>query len=139
MQLSRILFKPKASQVLTAYLKQCNEPPWTSYFIKLKDVENDQWGKSHFNWTLDTGANYHILRTACYPYLKYHCTKREFQDLSLEDKFFRFLKIINLGLPMLFYGLAAIRLISHEESVIMPNGDKISIYFLYEEDKGSRF
>uniref|UniRef100_A0A1I8NYZ6 Uncharacterized protein n=1 Tax=Stomoxys calcitrans TaxID=35570 RepID=A0A1I8NYZ6_STOCA len=139
MQLSRVLFKPKASQVLTAYLKQCNEPPWTSYFIKLKDVENDQWGRSHFNWTLDSGANYHILRTACYPYLKYHCTKREIQDLSLEDKFFRFLKIINLGLPMLFYGLAAIRLIRHEEFVIMPDGDKISIYFLYEEDKGSRF
>ncbi|XP_061387703.1 uncharacterized protein C15orf61 homolog [Musca vetustissima] len=139
MQLSRILFKPRASEVLTAYLKQCNEPPWTSYFVKLKDVENDQWGRSHFNWTLDTGANYHILRTACYPYLKYHCTKREIQDLSLEDKFFRFLKIINLGLPMLFYGLAAIRLISHEEAVHLPNGDTVSIYFLYAEDKGSRF
>ncbi|XP_005180742.1 uncharacterized protein C15orf61 homolog [Musca domestica] len=139
MQLSRILLKPRASEVLTAYLKQCNEPPWTSYFVKLKDVENDQWGRSHFNWTLDSGANYHILRTACYPYLKYHCTKREIQDLSLEDKFFRFLKIINLGLPMLFYGLAAIRLISHEEVVHLPTGDKVSIYFLYAEDKGSRF
>lgn len=118
MQLTRVLLKPKASQVLTAYLKQCNEPPWTSYFVKvkqfnssnssiykqikfldfqLKDVENDQWGRSHFNWTLETGTNYHILRTACFPYLKYHCSKREIQDLSLEDKFFRFLKIINLG------------------------------------------
>ncbi|XP_023300393.2 uncharacterized protein C15orf61 homolog [Lucilia cuprina] len=139
MQLTRLLLKPKASHVLTAYLKQCNEPPWTSYFVKLKDVQNDQWGKSHFNWTLDTGTNYHILRTACYPYLKYHCSKREIQDLSLEDKFFRFLKIINLGLPMLFYGLAAIRLISHEEIVIMPDGEKVTIYFLYAEDKGSRF
>ncbi|KAI8130164.1 hypothetical protein CVS40_0779 [Lucilia cuprina] len=139
MQLTRLLLKPKASHVLTAYLKQCNEPPWTSYFVKLKDVQNDQWGKSHFNWILDTGTNYHILRTACYPYLKYHCSKREIQDLSLEDKFFRFLKIINLGLPMLFYGLAAIRLISHEEIVIMPDGEKVTIYFLYAEDKGSRF
>ncbi|KAM7361993.1 uncharacterized protein C15orf61 homolog [Cochliomyia hominivorax] len=139
MQLTRVLLKPKASHVLTTYLKQCNEPPWTSYFVKLKDVENDQWGKSHFNWTLDTGTNYHILRTACYPYLKYHCSKREIQDLSLEDKFFRFLKIINLGLPMLFYGLAAIRLISHQETVFMPDGKKVIIYFLYPEDKGSRF
>lgn len=27
--------KPLASEVLTCYLKQCNEPPWTSYFIKV--------------------------------------------------------------------------------------------------------
>jgi len=27
--------RPKASSVLTAYLKQCNEPPWTSYFIRV--------------------------------------------------------------------------------------------------------
>lgn len=40
---------------------------------------------------------------------------------------------------MLFYGLAAIRLISHEETVLMPNGEKVTIYFLYAEDKGLRF
>lgn len=27
--------KPSSSEVLTAYLKQCNEPPWTSYFVKV--------------------------------------------------------------------------------------------------------
>ncbi|XP_053954064.1 uncharacterized protein C15orf61 homolog [Anastrepha obliqua] len=137
MRFTAILLKPKASEVLTAYLKQCNEPPWTSYFVKFKDVENDQRGWSHFNWTLDSGANYHILRTGCYPYMKYHCSKRAIQDLSLEDRFFRFLKVINLGLPMLFYGLAAIHLITHEELVHLPNGDRIPIYFLYAEDKGS--
>ncbi|XP_017467626.1 PREDICTED: uncharacterized protein C15orf61 homolog isoform X2 [Rhagoletis zephyria] len=135
MRLTAILLKPKASEVLTAYLKQCSEPPWTSYFFK--DVENDQRGWSHFNWTLDTGTNYHILRTGCYPYMKYHCSKRAIQDLSLEDRFFRVLKVINLGLPMLFYGLAAIHLITHEELVHLPNGSRIPIYFLYAEDKGS--
>ncbi|XP_064551325.1 uncharacterized protein C15orf61 homolog [Drosophila montana] len=94
---------------------------------------------SHFNWTLDTGANYHILRTGCYPYMKYHCSKREVQDLTLEDNFFRFLKVINLGLPMLFYGLAAIRLISHKEIVRVSDTVEVPIYFLYAEDKGSRF
>lgn len=27
--------RPTASEVLTAYLMQCNEPPWTSYFVKV--------------------------------------------------------------------------------------------------------
>lgn len=32
----RTLFsRPNASEVLTAYLMQCNEPPWTSYFVKV--------------------------------------------------------------------------------------------------------
>ncbi|KAF4524464.1 hypothetical protein B566_EDAN011887 [Ephemera danica] len=44
--------RPKASLVLTKYLEQCKEPPWTSYFVKYKDVEDDHWGKSHFNWTV---------------------------------------------------------------------------------------
>lgn len=136
MKISGILFRPKASEVLTAYLKQCNEPPWTSFFVKLKDIENDQYGLSHFNWTLDSGTNYHILRAGCFPYIKYHCSKRLYQDLSLEDQFFRFLKIINFGLPLLFYGIAATQLITYSEIVFVRNY-KIPIYFLYKEDKGS--
>ncbi|KAM3967164.1 uncharacterized protein C15orf61-like [Aphomia sociella] len=27
--------KPTSSEVLTAYLMQCNEPSWTSYFVKV--------------------------------------------------------------------------------------------------------
>ena len=88
--------KPYASEVLTYYLKQREEPPWTSYFVKYASVENDQYGMSHFNWTVGN-SNYHILRTGCYPYMKYHCTRRPHQDLSLEDHFFRIIKVLNLG------------------------------------------
>lgn len=77
------------------------------FHAQYRDVQNDQWGKSHFNWTLDNGTNYHILRTGCYPYMKYHCTKRPYQDLKLDDNFMKFIKIINLGknvfISILFY------------------------------------
>lgn len=88
--------KPNVSEVLTSYLKQCNEPPWTSYFVKYENIKDDQWGKSHFNWSVGS-SNYHILRTGCYPYIKYHCSKRPYEDLSIEDNFFRIIKCLNLG------------------------------------------
>uniref|UniRef100_A0A6M2DJA4 Protein of function n=1 Tax=Xenopsylla cheopis TaxID=163159 RepID=A0A6M2DJA4_XENCH len=130
--------KPTSSETLSCYLKQCKEPPWTSYFIKYKDVQDDQWGMSNFNWTLDTGTNYHILRTGCFPFMKYHCTKQAREDLRLQDIFYRAIKITNLGIPCLAYGLAASFLVKHKEIVRTPKGD-ITIYFLYAEDKGSLY
>ncbi|UYV61553.1 C15orf61 [Cordylochernes scorpioides] len=127
--------KPYASEVLTCHLKQRQKPPWTSYFIKYKDIINDQFGQSHFNWRVDE-ANYHILRTGCYPYIKYHCTKRNVEDLSIENNFFKVIKCLNLGLPTLAYGTAARFLISHTEDVDTPRGT-VTLYFLIEEDKGS--
>ncbi|KAG5897310.1 hypothetical protein JTB14_011473 [Gonioctena quinquepunctata] len=106
--------KPTSSEVLTSYIKQCNEPPWTSYFVKYSSIRDDQWGKSHFNWNVGN-SNYHILRTGCFPYIKYHCTKRQVQSLIVEDYFFRIIKVSNLGLPCLAYGVAAIFLIKHTE------------------------
>ena len=88
--------KPLASEVLTSYLKQTEEPPWTSYFVRYSDIKNDQRGMSHFNWQVG-GSNYHVLRTGCFPYIKYHCSKRPRQDLSFDDKFFKAIKIVNLG------------------------------------------
>ncbi|MCL4120769.1 UNVERIFIED_CONTAM: hypothetical protein GTU68_019943 [Idotea baltica] len=93
---SKKLIYPAASLVLTTHLKQRNLPHWTSYFVKYSDVINDQRGWSHFNWKVEN-SNYHILRTGCWPYMKYHCTKRPHQDLSIDDKFFRIIKILNLG------------------------------------------
>ncbi|KAF2903866.1 hypothetical protein ILUMI_02309 [Ignelater luminosus] len=133
----KIKEKPLASEVLTAYLKQCNEPPWTSYFVKYSDIKNDQRGKSHFNWKVGN-SNYHILRTGCYPYIKYHCTKRNEEDLSMEDSLFRALKVFNLGIPLLAYGIAATQLITHSEVVHTSKGP-VNIYFLYEENKGSQY
>ncbi|XP_014614303.1 PREDICTED: uncharacterized protein C15orf61 homolog isoform X1 [Polistes canadensis] len=129
--------KPLASEVLTNYLLQTKEPPWTSYFVKYADVVNDQRGMSHFNWFLGN-SNYHVLRTGCFPYIKYHCTKRPKQDLSTDDKFFKAIKILNLGIPTLMYGLAATFLIRHQETVKTSRGN-ITIYFLLPEDKGSLY
>ncbi|XP_014469243.1 PREDICTED: uncharacterized protein C15orf61 homolog isoform X1 [Dinoponera quadriceps] len=152
--------KPLASEVLTSYLLQSGEPPWTSYFVRYVDVANDQRGMSHFNWPAGD-SNYHVLRTGCFPYIKYHCSKRPAQDLSGEDRFFKAIKILNLamllrplcptrplpaqpcllgppGIPTLMYGLAATQLIRHREIVRTPRGD-VTIYFLLPEDKGSQY
>ena len=128
----RAISRPLASQVLTLHLMKRKCPVWTSYFVKYKSVVDDQRGRSHFNWMVD-GNNYHILRTGCWPYIKYHCTKRPFVNLQSEDFLFRILKFINLGVPCLAYGVGAHFLIKHEEYVHIGK-DIVVIYFLYKEN-----
>lgn len=112
----------------------------TSKIFQLKDCQNDLKGNTSFNFTLDTGDNYHILRTWCWPYIKFHCTKSEVKDLSMENKFYEVIKILNLGIPTVLYGLAAIFLIKHEETVdVLATKAKVKIYFLIPEEKGSQF
>ncbi|XP_061414324.1 uncharacterized protein C15orf61 homolog [Lethenteron reissneri] len=127
--------RPRASQVLTAHLLQRNLPHWTSYFVKYSDVQNDQFSLSHFNWGVD-GANYHVLRTGCFPFIKYHCSRRPWEDLTLENRIFTALKLINLGIPTLAYGMGALFLPKVTEVVTTEQGP-VTIYFLYKEQEGA--
>ncbi|KOB75142.1 Uncharacterized protein OBRU01_08795 [Operophtera brumata] len=137
MQFSFLTKKPTSSEVLTAYLMQCNEPPWTSYFVKYSSVKDDQFGKSNFNWKVGA-SNYQILRTGCFPYIKYHCSRKQEEDLGSSDKFMRIIKVANFGIPCLLYGLAATQLIRHTEIVHTTKGP-VTLYFLLPEDKGSQY
>ncbi|EDO45650.1 predicted protein, partial [Nematostella vectensis] len=129
--------RPSSSEVLTTHLRQRSHPTWTSYFVPYKFVINDQYGLSHFNWEVDD-VNYQILRTGCFPFIKYHCTRRPRQDLSMENRVFTALKVMNLGIPTLTYGIAACFLAKHEEIVRTDKGD-VKIYFLIPETKDAMF
>lgn len=124
--------KPKASQILTSHLRQRGKPAWTSYFVQYKDVDNDHLALSHFNWQVD-GTNYHILRTGCYPLIKYHCTRRPYQILDTENAVFTVLKAMNVGIPTLAYGLISLMLIQFYEQVPTSDGF-VKIFFLNREE-----
>ncbi|KAI6182838.1 hypothetical protein M3Y97_00423900 [Aphelenchoides bicaudatus] len=106
--------RPKASVVLSNYIRSRHCPSWTSFFLPYKFVQDDLFGEKHFNFEVD-GCNYHVLRIGCYPFVKYHCTQRPKQDLHFENSLYKFLTIFNFGLPCLLYGLAATFLIKHTD------------------------
>ncbi|KAL4613400.1 hypothetical protein GN956_G22380 [Arapaima gigas] len=128
---------PAASEVLTCHLLQRKLPPWTSFCVRYRDICNDQFGLSNFNWEVP-GANYQILRTGCFPFIKYHCTKAPHQNLDIENKFFTILKFINLGIPSLAYGLGSWLMVGASETVQTSCGP-VTVYFLYKEREGAQY
>ncbi|CAF0918175.1 unnamed protein product, partial [Brachionus calyciflorus] len=148
-KLDKISKKKKKSQngseVLNCYLRQQNYPPWTSYFVEQKHVINDQYKLTYFINNIDNN-DYLILRTGCFPLIKYHCTKLSDKDkqyldsrfVNFQNSFFRLIKILNLGIPTLAYGIMGKCLITHSEVVKTPKGD-VKIYFLIKENKKSYY
>ena len=125
--------KPKSSIVLESYLKQRNYPTWTAFYVAQSDIQNDLWGQSHFNFSIGNSANYHVLRTGAFPFIKFHCTLRPKEDLALENIFYNGLKIINFGFPCLLYGIAGLIWANHIELVDLEEYPPIKIYFWYQE------
>lgn len=64
--------------------------------FQYSSVRDDQYGMSNFNWRVGK-SNYQILRTGCFPYIKYHCSRKAAEDLGTSDKFMRVIKVANFG------------------------------------------
>jgi hypothetical protein len=45
--------------------------------------------------------------------------------------------VLNLGLPTLLYGVAGLLWARHAETVTVPGGPAVTVYFWYKEDRGS--
>lgn len=129
---------PKSSDILRTYLKQRNLTSWTAFYVPRCEVQNDLWGQSHFNFEVEQ-ANYHVLRTGAFPFVKFHCTLRpKGQDLTLENHFYNGLKVINFGFPTLLYGLAGLIWANHTEQVTVKGYPPVTIHFWYKETHDSK-
>ena len=64
--------KPSSSLVLSTHLRQRGLPPWTSYFVRYKDITSDQRGLSHFNWQVAKCLFCYLLSAICYNFAWNH-------------------------------------------------------------------
>jgi hypothetical protein len=128
----------RASEVLKLHLSTClsRDQSWTSYFVKYSDIYDDDFGKSNYD-VLVGDTNFQILRTGCWPYVKYHCTKTPSTDLQITDKVIRISK--TLAFPACIgYGVAAFFLLRspNHGSVQYKFGNRqVVLYFLLDESK----
>ena len=129
--------EPTSSAVLEAYLRHRDYPNWTAFYVPYCQAENDLFGKSHFNFDVDS-RNYHVLRTGAFPFTKFHCTRRPVENLRAEDLFYGILKCLNFGLPTLVYGIAGLLWAKHCEEITV-EGRQITLYFWYKETRGSKY
>ncbi|VDN50179.1 unnamed protein product [Dracunculus medinensis] len=126
--------RPLSSNILKIYIRSRSYPSWTSFFLPYKEVQDDFYSEKYFNIDVD-GNNYQILRIGCFPFIKFHCTKNSFKNLTFENYFFKFLTVLNFGIPCLLYGIIALFFIKHTEYIFENKTKrKISIHFLIKED-----
>ncbi|KAL1228694.1 Uncharacterized protein TSPI_04378 [Trichinella spiralis] len=124
--------RPLASDVLRVHLITRQHPAVTSFFIPYRYIQDEHFGQSCFNFEVDK-INYRIMRTGCFPFVKYYCNREAPIDNYLTDKFFTILKILNLGIPCLLYGVIAWFLVQSVTTYYI-NGSKVILYFLLPEE-----
>ena len=134
--------RPRASSILTHHLAQCEarQQYWTSFFVPYRCLLDDHFAMSNFYFTTASGASYEILRTGCWPYIKYHCTRvKTTPDLTLTNATIRACKVA-LWVACPLYGCAAFFLLfSPKAGTIKYEQPRAILYFLIDENKREFF
>lgn len=101
---------PLLSRVLLHRLRQC--PPgcdYTSFFVRQSALQDDCALQS-----VVPMLGWKCYRAQCWPFVKLYCRRERMAsasavlpDVHLENKMLGALKVLNLGIPFLIYGLVA--------------------------------